>query len=85
MSQSVLQRIRQFDEARPGFPGEHWLVLATGVGVWLATRRHPVFAVRLLGSVAGSVAVARAATGRKVPRPLLRWLPFAERGRDHTV
>jgi hypothetical protein len=81
MSPPALQRIRQYDQARPGFPGEHWLVLATGIGIWLATRRHPALTVRLLGSVAGTVAVARAATGRKVPHALLRWLPFARENR----
>lgn len=77
MNPSAMRRIKRYDEARPGFAGEHWLVLGAGVGIWLATRRHPALAVRLLGSVAGTLAVARAATGRKVPRPLLRWLPFA--------
>lgn len=81
MSSSVLQRIKRFDEARPGFPGEHWAALGAGIGIWLATRRHPAFAVRLLGSVVGTIAVARAATGRKVPRPLLRWLPYARENR----
>jgi uncharacterized membrane protein len=79
MNTPMLQRIKDFDEARPGFAGEHWLVLAAGVAVWLGTRRHPSSVVRLLGSVAGTVLVARAATGRKVPEKLLRWLPFEQR------
>lgn len=77
MGQSALQQIKQYDQSRQGIPGEHWLVLAAGIGIWLGTRRHPSFPVRLLGSVAGSLAIARAATGRKVPDSLLRWLPFA--------
>jgi len=78
MSNSLVQRVRDIDRSRPGFTGEHWLTLAGGVAVWLATRRHPSLAVRLLGSVAGTAAVARAATGRKVPPRLTRWLPFAQ-------
>jgi hypothetical protein len=86
MTDSILQRIKRYDAARPGIPGEHWLALAAGIGAWLGTRRHPSFAVRILGSVAGTVLVARAATGRKVPRALVRWLPFerAARARDAT-
>jgi hypothetical protein len=82
MSDSILQRIKRYDQARPGIPGEHWLALAAGIGAWLGTRRHPSFAVRILGSVAGTVLVARAATGRQVPRTLVRWLPFEREARE---
>jgi hypothetical protein len=76
MTDNLIDKIKQFDEVRPGLPGEHWLALGGAVAVWLATRRHPSFVVRLLGSVAGTALVARAATGREVPDRLLRWLPF---------
>ena len=79
MNETLLQRWKRFDENRPGFTGEHWLVLAAGVAAWLATRRHPSFAVRLAGSVLGTLAVARAASGREVPQKLLRYLPYADR------
>ncbi|HVE52046.1 MAG TPA: hypothetical protein VNB23_01550 [Ramlibacter sp.] len=74
----LLDRIRRLDEERSNLPGEHWLVLAAGVGLWLATRRHPSPAVRVLASLAGTLLVARAATGREVP-PLLQRLPFNDR------
>lgn len=80
MTQSLLQRIEKYDDARPGFPGEHWLAFGAAVAVWLGTRRHPSLVVRLLGSVAGTALVARSVTGRDVPPQLVRWLPF-QRGR----
>jgi hypothetical protein len=85
MNDSTLQRIRQMDWERPGFPGEHWLAFGAGVAVWLGTRRHPSAMVRLLGSIAGTVLVARAATGREVPETLARWLPYARDPRNAPV
>jgi hypothetical protein len=78
MADNLLRRIRRLDEQRPGLPGEHWVALAGGLGLWLATRRHPSMAVRVLASVAGTVLVARAMTGREVPS-VLRRLPYAGR------
>lgn len=75
MSESILQRIKRYDEARPGIPGEHWLVLAAGMGAWLASRRHPSPAVRTLGLMAGTALVGRAASGRDGLAKVLRWLP----------
>ena len=52
MSNITLQKlkaIRQYDDTRPGFAGEHWLVLAAGVGAWLASRRSASPVVRTLG------------------------------------
>jgi hypothetical protein len=48
------------------------------MALWLSTRRHRSMVVRLLGSVAGTALVARAASGRKVPARLVRWLPFEQ-------
>lgn len=78
MQDTLFQALRRFDEERPSLPAEHWLTLAAGVGLWLATRRHPSMAVRLIASLAGTVLVARAVTGSEVP-PLLTRLPFADR------
>lgn len=79
VNENLLQRWKRYDDERPNFAGEHWLVLAGGIALWLATRRHPSFAVRLAGSVLGTLAVARAATGREVPPKMLRYLPYADR------
>jgi len=64
--QDTLHRIKRYDEQRPGFPGEHLLVLAAGLGVWIASRRAPSLLVRAAG---------RAASGRDGLRKVLRLLP----------
>lgn len=70
-----IKEIKQLDDARPGFPGEHWITLAAGVGAWLATRHHPSFMVRTLGLMAGTALVGRAASGRDGIARLARYLP----------
>ena len=82
MTYHLVEKIKQFDDAREGIPGEHWFALAGAVALWLATRRHPSYVVRLLGSVAGTALVARAATARDVPDKLQRWLPFEHGKKD---
>ncbi len=78
MDRNWLQQLRRFDEQRDNIPGEHWIALGAGLALWLATRRHPSVAVRILAGVAGTLLVARAASGRGVP-PLLARLPYAGR------
>src|SRR5438045_653057 len=73
--ENVLQKIKRADDARPGFPGEHWLVLGAGLAAWLATRRHPSAAVRALGLMGGTALVGRAASGRDGVSKFLRYLP----------
>lgn len=71
----TLKEIKQADDARPGFPGEHWLALGAGLGVWLLSRRHPSLMVRTLGLMAGTALVGRAASGRDGVSKVLRYLP----------
>ena len=78
MAQDLLAQLKHFDESRANLPGEHWLALGAGIALWLGTRRHPWRLVRVLASVAGTLLVARAVTGRDVPPPLAR-LPYARR------
>jgi len=73
--QDTLHRIKRYDEQRPGFPGEHLLVLAAGLGVWIASRRAPSLLVRAAGLAAGTALVGRAASGRDGLRKVLRLLP----------
>jgi hypothetical protein len=75
MSESMLQTVKDYDAARPGFPGEHWLVLGAGLGAWLLTRRHPSALVRTIGLMAGTALVGRAASGREGVAKVLRYLP----------
>jgi len=73
---SALDKIKAADEAREGFPGEHWLMLALGIAVWQFTRRHRYWAVRTAGGLAASAMVARAASGRQGLSKVLRYTPF---------
>lgn len=81
MGASAIENFKRTDRTRPNLPGEHWLTLGTALAVWLGTRRHPSLVVRVLGSVAGTALVARAATGRQVPPTLKRWLEFDKNGK----
>ena len=73
---SALDKLKAADEARPGFPGEHWLVLAIGVGLWQVTRKNPNFLVRTLGALGATTLVARAASGRDGLSRVLRYTPL---------
>jgi uncharacterized membrane protein len=76
MTESTLQKIKRHDDHRPGFPGEHWIVLGAGVGLWLATRRHRSVLVQALGALGGTALAARAASGRDGLSKVLRWTPL---------
>jgi len=79
MTKPAFRKIRELkaqDDARPGAPGEHWLVLGAGLAAWLLSRRHPSVVVRTLGLVAGSALVGRAASGRDGISRLLRYTPI---------
>jgi hypothetical protein len=73
---SPLEKIKQADAARDGFPGEHWLVLAIGIGLWQVTRKHRNVLVRTAGGFAAAALVARAASGREGLSKVLRYTPF---------
>jgi hypothetical protein len=75
---SPIEKIKAADEARDGFPGEHWLVLALGIAMWQFTRKHRYWAVRTVGGLAASALVARAASGRQGLSKVLRYTPFGK-------
>jgi hypothetical protein len=75
---NTLQKIKDYDEAREGVPGEHWLVLGAGLAAWLLTRRHPSALVRALGLLGGTALVGRAASGRDGVSKVLRYLPVGQ-------
>jgi hypothetical protein len=79
MAESKLRKIREADAARPGIPGEHWMVLAAGIGAWWLTRHHPSWLVRTGGMLAASALVARAASGRDGLARVLRYTPLGGR------
>ena len=62
MDDSLLDRLKRFDDARPGLPAEHWLTF--GAAIWLLTRPSPSALVRLLSVATGLALAYRAASGR---------------------
>jgi hypothetical protein len=73
---SPIEKIKAADEARPGFPGEHWVVLGLGVAVWQFTRKDRRWYVRALGGLLATTLVARAASGREGMSKVLRYTPL---------
>jgi hypothetical protein len=76
---SPIEKLKRADEARPGFPGEHWLVLALGIALWHFTRRDRHALVRTAGAFGASLLVARAASGREGLSKVLRYTPLGTR------
>ena len=76
MTQNLLQKIKEYDDTRPGIPGEHWMVLGAGLAAWLLSRRHPSAVVRTMGLMAGTALVGRAASGRDGLSKVLRFTPL---------
>ena len=62
MDDSLLDRLKRFDDARPSLPAEHWLTF--GAGIWLLDAPIVVPAGRLLSVATGLALVYRAASGR---------------------
>jgi uncharacterized membrane protein len=77
MTWHPIAELKRLDRNRSNIPGEHWLTLAAGVAVWMATRKHPSGAVRLIAGIVGGLLVARAASGTQVPEQLKRLIPYA--------
>ncbi len=75
MSDDLLTELKQHDEARDGFPGEHWIVLAAGLGVWYLSAKAPSAVVKLIGMAAATALIGRAASGRDGLAKLLRYTP----------
>ncbi|MBC5785873.1 hypothetical protein H8N03_23240 [Ramlibacter sp. USB13] len=73
---SPIEKLKAVDEARDGFPGEHWMVLAMGVAVWQFTRKDRRWYVRALGGFLATTLVARAASGRQGLSKVLRYTPL---------
>jgi hypothetical protein len=59
-----LQNIQQWDAPRPGFKGEHWLVLGAGLLALRSAGRSRGIVGRTLSRAVGSALIARAASGR---------------------
>lgn len=71
---SLLGRLAARDQARPGFPGEHWVVLGLGVALLIYASRRGARSPLLssLATTAGTGLIARAASGRDGLRGLIQ-------------
>ena len=74
MNPSLFERLQRYDARRSSLPGEHWIVL--GTGLWLLSRPGSVAVGRLLARALGVALVYRAASGRD---GLVRLIPAVER------
>jgi len=63
MPESLLARLKRYDDRREGYAGEHWYALAAGL--WLLTRGRGSAVARVAGVLAGIALIARAASGRE--------------------
>ena len=77
----ALKELKDYDERRPGFPGEHWLVLGAGLAVLVASRRSRSWVKRTAGSALGSALLYRAASGKDGLARVLPYLPAGNRRR----
>ena len=69
------RKAKNWDDAREGVPGEHWLTLVTGIGLVMASRRSRSTLTRVGGSALGAALVMRAASGRDGISKLLPYVP----------
>ena len=60
----TLAKLKEMDDQRPGFPGEHFMVLAAGSLCMLAGVRSRSWLLRGIMMAAGTALVGRAASGR---------------------
>ena len=63
--QDFLGRLKRADDARPGIPGEHWVVGGLGALLLLSAGRRGSFVGRFLKRALGAALLARAASGRQ--------------------
>lgn len=80
---SILQRIKRYDEERAGIRGEHLVALGAGLAAWLLTRNHRSFLIRTAGMLAGTALAGRAASGRDGMQKILRFLPIGRGSSRH--
>ena len=74
-----LKRLKEYDERRRSFPGEHWLVLGAGLAMLMASRRSRSWVKRSAGSALGTALLYRAASGHDGLAKVLPYLPVGKR------
>lgn len=72
--EGTAQDLKEWDDSRPDFPGEHWIVAAAGLALLMAAGRARTPLKAMLLTAAGSAALGRAASGRGGIARLAGWL-----------
>ncbi|RZJ14573.1 MAG: hypothetical protein EON50_05325 [Acidovorax sp.] len=60
----AVHKAQQRGNARPGFPGEHWLTLGAGLLILRGAGRSKGLVGKTVGRLVGGALIARAASGR---------------------
>ena len=60
----LFARLKRFDDERPGFPLEHWLVGGVGALLLLSAGRRGSLLSRMVKRAIGAALIGRAASGR---------------------
>lgn len=60
---SLVRELKQIDDRRPDFPGEHLIVFGVGVMLMLAGMRSRTVLRRTIITAAGTALIGRAASG----------------------
>ena len=75
----TVKECKAWDDNRDSVPGEHWLTLAAGVVLLLASNQSSSLLTRTIGSALGGALLLRAASGRDGIARLLPYLPMAQK------
>ena len=67
-------RLKQWDEQRPDFPGEHLLVAGVGLALFLMAGKSSSPLKKLLFTAVGTAALTRAASGRGGVARIAGWV-----------
>jgi len=73
-STNLARRIKQWDDQRPDFPGEHLIVAAAGLALLAAAGKSGTPLKKLLLTAAGTAALTRAASGRGGIAKIAGWM-----------
>lgn len=75
-AQDTARDIKQWDETRPNFPGEHWIVGAAGLALLVAAGKARTPLKAMLLTAVGTAVLGRAASGQggvaRIARLLVR-------------
>lgn len=64
---SLLSKVKQADQRRPGLPGEHWAVFGVALGLLRLAHRSSSSLLKWTAGAAGSAMLVRALSGRDGP------------------